>query len=304
MIIRPETPADYAAIADVNLRAFDEHRGEPLLVALSRQRRAFDPELSLVAEIDGKVAGHVLFIPYTVRLLGADVPAVNLAPLAVDPAYQRQGIGKALLEEGHRVARHKGYAFSLLLGHTSYYPRLGYRASAYGDSVVEVMASSLPDVPALQSRAPLLADVPALLDLWRHEEGGVDFALTPEASLFEWYSPDPAIRSLVYLRDEQIVGYARFRQTGSAQPLAFLARDADAARAVAASLVGDSTVLMLPLHPYSASASAFGVPTVRVWDAAMTFALQPGALDDYFAALNAGTRAAGRPQWPTVFDFT
>jgi predicted N-acetyltransferase YhbS len=177
MIIRPETVADYAAIAALNLRAFDNRMGEPTIVALSRQRLSFDPELSLVAEIDGRIVGHVLFMPHTVRLMDSDIRAVNLAPIAVDPTIQRQGIGGTLIEEGHRIAREKGYAFSFLLGHTSYYPRFGYRTHAYGASSVEVQIATT-DAP-LQSRPPLEEDIPALTALWRHEENGVDFALLP-----------------------------------------------------------------------------------------------------------------------------
>jgi len=85
MIIRPETVADYAGIADVQVRAFGHRPGEALIVALHRQRGAFDPELSLVAEVDGRVVGHVLFSPHQMRLLGQTIPVVNLAPIAIDP---------------------------------------------------------------------------------------------------------------------------------------------------------------------------------------------------------------------------
>src|SRR5690349_2467555 len=122
MIIRPETPADYADIAGINARAFG-HGTEPALVSLLRHRRDYDPELALVAEIDGRRVGYAMFVPYRVRLLGETVPVVNLAPLAVDVMYQRTGIGGALIAEGHRIAQQKGYALSMLLGHSDYYPR-------------------------------------------------------------------------------------------------------------------------------------------------------------------------------------
>lgn len=77
MRIRPETPADYAAIAALHVRAFGDRTGEGLVVALHRQRAAFDPELSLVAEKDGRVTGHVLFSPRHLGLLGQEVRAVN-----------------------------------------------------------------------------------------------------------------------------------------------------------------------------------------------------------------------------------
>src|SRR5687768_7027727 len=108
--IRPETPADYADIGALTARAFGR-AAEATVVALLRQRRAFDPTLSLVAEVDGRIAGHVMFSPYSLRLLGEDVHAVNLAPLAVEPLMQGRGIGGALIEYGHSLARAKGYAF-------------------------------------------------------------------------------------------------------------------------------------------------------------------------------------------------
>lgn len=130
MIIRSETVADYAAIADLHARAFGHRSHEALIIALHRHRAVFDAELSLVAEIDGCVVGHALFSPHRVRLLGQDTPAVNLAPIAVDPGRQGRGIGGRLIVEGHSIASAKGYAFSFLLGHTSYYPRFGYRTHA------------------------------------------------------------------------------------------------------------------------------------------------------------------------------
>jgi predicted N-acetyltransferase YhbS len=85
MNIRPETPQDYAAVANVHVRAFGQRLAEALIVALHRQRPLYDAELSLVAEIDGRIVGHVLFSPQKIRLLGQAVLAVNLAPIAIEP---------------------------------------------------------------------------------------------------------------------------------------------------------------------------------------------------------------------------
>lgn len=94
--IRAETLQDYAAIAQVHIRAFGGRLDEALIVALQRQRPQFDPELALVAEVEGLVVGHALFMPQVIRLLGTDVRAVNLAPIGIDPAYQRRGVGARL----------------------------------------------------------------------------------------------------------------------------------------------------------------------------------------------------------------
>src|SRR5436305_1608071 len=68
VLIRPETSADYADIAATTARAFEHRSAEAVIVALLRQRRAYDPELALVAVLDGRVVGHVMFSAHTIRL--------------------------------------------------------------------------------------------------------------------------------------------------------------------------------------------------------------------------------------------
>lgn len=126
MLIRQETPQDYQEVYDLVSEAFAtaEHAdgNEQDLVAALRKGPAFIPELSLVAEKDGKLAGHILF---TKARVGTQEVLV-LAPLSVRPQYQRQGVGGALITEGHRIARQRGYSYSLVLGSETYYPRFGY----------------------------------------------------------------------------------------------------------------------------------------------------------------------------------
>ncbi len=304
LTIRPETPPDYAAIAAVNVRAFGEQTGEAVLVALLRQRPVFDPALSLVAERDGQIIGHVLFSPHTVQLLGEAVRAVNLAPIAIDPAHQRQGIGQKLIETGHALARRKGYAFSFLLGHTSYYPRLGYQTRAYGVATLTLRPTRLMTRRALLARRPTEADVPALRQLWRDTEGAVDFALEPGREFLDWVSPNPAIEALVFVEAEQVVGYLRRPSAERHRPSIFLARDADTARQMVALPVPaeDESELILPLHPASPATKGLGLAKAEAWDAAMVYPLRPSSFDDYFAQVSAGARPPGRVIWPTMFD--
>lgn len=94
-----------------------------------RKSEAFIPELSLVAEIDGKIVGQVLFSKIKV----GDTVQVALAPVSVLPEYQGKGIGGMLIKEGHSIAKNLGYEFSILLGHPTYYPKFGYLpASGFG----------------------------------------------------------------------------------------------------------------------------------------------------------------------------
>ena len=126
MLIRPEGPADLAAIHDLVQAAFAsaEHSDgtEQDLVDALRRGPAFIPELSLVAEEDGTLLGHILFTKMKV----GDREALALAPLSVRPGRQRQGIGAALIREGHRRAAALGYGCSVVLGSETYYPRFGY----------------------------------------------------------------------------------------------------------------------------------------------------------------------------------
>lgn len=300
--IRPETPADYTSIAAVNARAFGFKGSEPLMVALVRHRSTFDAELSLVVEVDGRVVGHALFTRQVIRLLGEDVPAVLLGPIAVDPAYQGQGLGGALIVDGHNAARAKGYSLSFLVGHLSYYPRFGYRQHVFGDSQVVVVSTG--EAAQLETRFPTDADLPTLAELWLREEGGVDFAIHPGTEFMDWSFTNPLVLPVVYLRDGEIVGYARIQHNEPLKPRLFLARDADAARAMVDVISGAAGCeITLPLHPYSASAAAFDAkPAAHAWDAAMAHRLAEGPFDEYIARLEFKQRLPGRPIWPVMFD--
>ncbi len=123
--LRSEQPADCAAIAEVNREAFGQWN-EAELVAALRQAEGFDPALSLVAVRESEVVGHILFSPIDIERDGGDVPAVALAPMAVRPAYQRRGVGSALVGTGLEVCRRVGHRIVVVLGHAEYYPRFGF----------------------------------------------------------------------------------------------------------------------------------------------------------------------------------
>ena len=119
--IRPEEREDYPTIYGVVRRACREN--EARLVDMLRGLPEFVPALSLVAEMDGRVVGHILFTP-TKTTTGGTVLA--LAPVAVDPPFQRQGVGSALVLRGLAEARRLGYGVVIVLGHPDYYPRFGF----------------------------------------------------------------------------------------------------------------------------------------------------------------------------------
>ena len=240
------------------------------------------------------------------RLLGQSVPVVTLAPLAVDPSCQRQGIGGRLIAAGHEVAAAQGYVLSILLGHPTYYPRFGYRTGAYGAAQATVPTAAVAAGPSerLERHGPTPADVPALRALWRHDEAEVDCALDPGPDLLDWLSPHPAIGATVYTQAGAVVGYTRVHTSTPAEPRVFLARDGAMARAMAGLLAQDAAApaLALPIHPAAAAAQGFVTPRCAAWEAAMACPLAASPLDAYFALLQTGQRAPGRVTWPVAFD--
>ena len=124
MNIRPETEADHEAIRTVNDQAF----GEPIEATLVEAIRASDrfvPELSLVAERDGEIVGHVV-LSYVDIEPGA-VRVLQLGPIAVLPSHQRRGVGSALMHEALRLAEQRGEPLVLIEGDPRYYERFGFR---------------------------------------------------------------------------------------------------------------------------------------------------------------------------------
>ena len=143
MRIRQECEADYPEICRLVKDAFAgaEHAdgSEQDLVEALRKGAAYLPELALVAEVNGILAGHIML---TRAAVGGD-PVRALAPLSVRPEFQRQGVGAALMEEAHRRAAALGAAYILVLGSEHYYPRAGYRpAEEFGVTVPEGIPSA------------------------------------------------------------------------------------------------------------------------------------------------------------------
>lgn len=126
MIIRQEKPTDkdeiFSVVEAAFLSAEQSDGNEQFLVNALRKGEAYIPALSLVAEEDGRIIGHILFS--RARVQGKTVLA--LAPLSVLPECQRSGVGTALISAGHDIARGLGYEYSVVLGSELYYPKYGY----------------------------------------------------------------------------------------------------------------------------------------------------------------------------------
>lgn len=127
MIVRKETPADIERITEITRAAFEHHphsrQTEPFIILALRAGRAL--AVSLVAEADGKVVGHIAFSPVAVS--DGSPGWYGLGPVSVIPALQRRGIGKALVREGLAALRELGAAGCVLVGDPGYYERFGFR---------------------------------------------------------------------------------------------------------------------------------------------------------------------------------
>jgi putative acetyltransferase len=123
-IIRPETHADIPAIRRVNEQAFGRPNEGHLVDSL---RAAAATILSLVAEEEGHILGHILFSPVTVGEGEEGVRAAALGPMAVLPEYQNRGIGVQLVQHGLDTCRQLGHDVVIVLGHPNFYPRFGFR---------------------------------------------------------------------------------------------------------------------------------------------------------------------------------
>jgi len=126
-MIRPETSADYQAITEVNDLAFRQPV-EGKLVEKLRKNPKYVPKLSLVAEVDRIIVGYILFFPIIIKTAeGKEKETISLAPLAVRPEFQKQGIGSKLIKEGLKACGQLGYDSAVVLGHPEYYPKFGFK---------------------------------------------------------------------------------------------------------------------------------------------------------------------------------
>jgi putative acetyltransferase len=128
--IRPEQPADLTAIHNVVEQAFQQAFSSFAEAALVDKLRANGKAIvSLVAVEDDQIVGHILFTEVTL----GDATIIGLAPVAVLPSHQKQGIGALLINAGIEACRNAGYAAIVVLGHPDYYPRFGFvPASRFG----------------------------------------------------------------------------------------------------------------------------------------------------------------------------
>ena len=157
--IREEQPQDIEAISELNVRAFGQTQEADLADKL---RQNCNDLLSLVAVMQNQVVGHILFSPATIESRQRTVHGKALAPMAVLPEYQRQGIGSKLVRTGIEKLKEWQCPFIIVLGHAEYYPRFGFEpASRHGirsewevpDDVFMILVLNEPDFNSISGVA-------------------------------------------------------------------------------------------------------------------------------------------------------
>jgi putative acetyltransferase len=127
VVIRNETDADIGAIAEVTMAAFESleisNHTEQFIIAALRAAKALT--VSLVAELDGRVIGHIAFSPVTISDGTRDW--YGLGPVSVSPEYQRKGVGKALIQEGLSRLKSLNAQGCCVVGHPAYYRKFGFQ---------------------------------------------------------------------------------------------------------------------------------------------------------------------------------
>ena len=127
-LIRAERPGDMRAIHELLASAFPTDQ-EALLV--QRLRQAGRVIISLVAEIEGRLVGHIAFSPVTINHSEGIVAGTGLAPLAVHPLWQRRGIAAQLVKRGLSACDNAAIGFVVVMGEPDYYQRFGFRKASF-----------------------------------------------------------------------------------------------------------------------------------------------------------------------------
>lgn len=148
VLVRPESEQDHDAVRQVNQLAFGQEAEARLVDALRAGR--FAP-VSLIAEVNGQVVGHIMFSDLSIVTETRTVAALALAPMAVLPDFQRLGIGSLLVRSGLEVCKEQGHRIIVVLGHADFYPRFGFSTklaerleSPYGGGPSHMAAELMP----------------------------------------------------------------------------------------------------------------------------------------------------------------
>lgn len=159
IILRQEIPADYRNVETLTREAFWNQHGpgcdEHYLAHVLREADDFITALDIVAEADGTIVGNIMYTQSRIALdRGGDLPVITFGPLSVLPAFQKQGVGSALVRHTLALAKTLGHRAVIILGDPAYYGRLGFQpAEHYGIAMPNDMYLAALQAYALQPGA-------------------------------------------------------------------------------------------------------------------------------------------------------
>lgn len=303
ILIKQECPQDYEAVEAV-LRA--AHVFDPDMIVSSvrrfRQEPDFDARLSLCAFVDDIIRGHIIFVKQKIRRNLGFVEALELMVVSVIPDYQKQGIGRALVTQGHEIARNLGYQLSVVEGWEEYFPRFGYKPS-FGIPKAILATSQIPGGSAnLISRDVEPRDLGALEQLWIRNNARVEMAMVPRNELLYWKEP----LAKVFCDKSEVVGYLLFTTKPSPVVFAFESENKtttfEMLHWLRHNLLDDSgETITLPLHPRSRIAGDFKDMEIkyecRILPYLMACELKQGILGNYHSRIENAEAVAG-VFWP------
>jgi predicted N-acetyltransferase YhbS len=125
VVISEETKNDETRVREINNEAFEQECEGKLVDALHKNEN-FIPQLSLVAKVDGRIEGYILFTKIYIESDSGRRVSLALAPVSVAKKFQNNGIGKQLVQKGIEKAKELGFDSIIVLGHPSYYPQFGF----------------------------------------------------------------------------------------------------------------------------------------------------------------------------------
>ena len=172
--VRQEKQSDAEAIAVVNKSAFGGDEEARWVVAV-RNSKSFIPELSLVAEVGERMAGHILLFRAYLDRQDKQIEVLTLAPMSVLPSQSHRGIGSALLETAMSKAAELGYKAIIVIGHPNYYRRFDFqKASTWGVRcslpVPEDSVTAKELVPGALDNGGMLRYPPEFTQLFKRQE--------------------------------------------------------------------------------------------------------------------------------------
>jgi predicted N-acetyltransferase YhbS len=129
ILIRSEKKSDYRDIKEITDLAFKQEN-EGLMIRKLRENPKYIEDLSLVAIVDEKIVGHILFFPVDIKNESRINTTLSLAPISVHPDFQNKKIGSLLIKAGLKKASELGFSSAIVVGHANYYPRFGFKPAS------------------------------------------------------------------------------------------------------------------------------------------------------------------------------